>query len=343
MGLTDYLLGKKKIVTYHGLKNMAQVHDVKGLVEAMDSVDENLMPHLLEFLIVLSEKGRFDEMLVNGVMEKLRSILERGIWLEKKRAVILISTFIGHHRTDYIKLFELERDILALLPTDDDELAMNAAYIMAELCSAGRTEEVAANNGIEKLAASMESNDPWVHSYVIHSMQELTLRGHEEAILKTNLLTKLREDLNHERSDIANQARLLLNDLYNWKNTGAQWGEVMSHEEVVDEPQPTPPTGFESIGTTDGYSRPDTLKAPKAMKGKKKVYSSDGREVGMKEDLDTVDVRERTELHPYMKRWEKEHREAILRESGIPIPKRKSKVLLDEEEDDEDDDFVIEA
>ncbi len=339
MGLTDYLLGKKKIITYHGLKSMAQVHDVKGLVEAMDSADENLMPHLLEFLIQLSDKGRFDDMLVCGVMEKVRRILERGIWLEKKRAVILISTFIGNRRTDYIKLFDLERDILSLLPTDDDELAMNATYVIAELCSAGRTGQVAAYNGIEKLAASMETTDPWVHSYIIHSMQELTLKGHEEAILKTNLLNKLREDLGHERSDIANQARILLNDLYNWKNTGAQWGEVMSHEEVIDEPEPAPPTGFEDIGTKDGYSRPEAMKAPKARKGKKKVYTSDGREVGKKEDLETVEVRKRTELHPHMKRWEKEQREAILKESGIPIPRRKSRVMLD---DEDEDDFILE-
>jgi hypothetical protein len=340
MGLTDYLTGKRRMITYHGLKSMAQVHDVKGLVDAMDNVDENLMPHLLEFLIALSDKGRFDEMLVNGVMEKLRRILERGIWLEKKRAVILISAFIGYRRADYIKLFELERYILSLLPTDDDELTMNATYIIAELCSAGRSEMVAANGGIEKLTACMESTDPWVHSYVIHSMQELTLKGYEEAILKTNLLNKLREDLNHERSDIANQARLLLNDLYNWKNTGAQWGEVMSHEEVVEEPQPAPPTGFESIGTKDGYSRPETIKVPKGRKGKKKIYTSVGREVGKKEDLDTVEVRKRMELHPHMKRWEKEQREAILRESGIPIPKKKSRVQLD---DEDEDDFVIEA
>jgi hypothetical protein len=340
MGLTDYLLGKKKIITYHGLKSMAQVHDVKGLVEAMDSVDENLMPHLLDFLIALSDKGRFDEMLVNGVMEKLRGILEQGIWIEKKRAAILISSFIGHRRIEYVKLFDLEKELLGLLPTEDAELARNLTYIIAELCSAGRSDQVAANEGIDKLAVSMEITDPWVHSYVIHSMQELTLKGYEEGILKTNLLNKLREDLSHERSDIANQARLLLNDLYNWKNTGAQWGEVMSREEILEEPEPIPPAGFESIGTKDGYSRPEYIKAPKKKKEGKKVYTSDGREVGRKEDLDTVEVRERMEMHPHMKRWEKERMEAILRESGITPPVRKSRVELDEDEDDE---FVIEV
>jgi len=339
MGLTDYLLGKKKIITYHALKSMAQVHDAKGLVEAMEGVDDNLMPHLLDFLIMLSEKGRFDEILANGAMDRLRRILEKGPRPVKKRAVVLISTFIGHRRTDYIARFELERYLLELLPTDDHELARNVTYVIAELCSAGRAEQVAANEGIEKLAVSLEMTDPWVHSYIIHSMQELTKKGYQETILKTNLLNKLREDLNHEEKDIANGARLLLNDLYNWKNTGARWGEVMKHEEVVEGPQTAPEADFESIGTTDGYSRPETFKAPIVKKGRKKLYTSDGREVVKKEDLETVEVREPTQLQPHMKRWEKEQKEAIMRECGPPIPRKKIRVIVDDDEDD----FVIEA
>lgn len=263
MRIKDLFAGKRKVLTPLGIKKMGKVHDVEGLVEALDHVDRTLRIYVLEELVTLSEKSRYDRMIDGGVIGKLMPIFSDGDWKERKRAALLLSSFIIHKRIHRVLRHDWTMEVLiSQLPDADEGLRKNLVYCIYEFCRNNMGHQVVYNNGIQALAGTMSSEDPDVHYWALYSLSCIASLGYQELILQTNLLPYLNMVLRSLDGEVYSLAEVLLDGLYNWKDMESE------PEEVSAIPSKNKKDGYEELGVIDGYHRPGlTGVRPKTRNG----------------------------------------------------------------------------
>lgn len=264
MRIKDIFAGKKKVLTPIGIKKMGKVHDVEGLVEILDKVDRPLRVNVLDELVKLSEKNRYDHMISAGVIGKLMPIFREGDWSERKRAALLLSSFIIHKRTANVLRHDWTvKAMISQLPEADEDLRKNIVFCLYEFCRMNMGHQVVYNDGIPALVSAMRSNDPDVHFWTLFSISCIASLGYQELILKTDLLPNLNRDLKSLDGQVHSLAEALLDDLYNWRDMETEVRES-SHPGVKNKME-----GYEDLGVIDGYHRP-------GMKGSRPRTLNDG-------------------------------------------------------------------
>jgi hypothetical protein len=263
MRIKDLFSGTKKVMTPMGISKMGRLHDVEGLVEALDHVERHLRANVLDELIALSEKNRFDMMIQCGVIGKLMVIFKDGNWKERKRAALLLSSFILHKRMNHVLRHDWTiKAIISELPQADDALRRNLVYCVYELCRANMGHQVVYNNGINALVGAMTTDDPDIHYWSLYSLSMISSLGYQELILKTNLLPMLNRDLSSLDGEVHSLAEVLRDGLYNWKDKDSVSEDEPGFRDVNKQ------QGYEDLGVIDGYQRPRMeMERPRTIEG----------------------------------------------------------------------------
>lgn len=296
MRIKDIFAGHRKVLTPMGINKMGRLHDVEGLVESLDHVDRSLRANVLDELVALSEKGRYDRMIQMGVIGKLMPIFSNGDWRERKRGALLLSSFILHKRINMVLRHDWTmRALISQLPQADDVLRKNIVYCIYEFCNRGLGHQVVYNNGIQALVGALKYDDPDIHYWALYSLSCISSLGYQELILKTDLLPNLNKDLRSMDGEIYSLAEVLLDGLYNWRDKDSEMEEERTPMEKNRK------EGYEELGVIDGYHRPG-MKGKKPRTRKNGALTSSGRkarhvsddDVEMVLDLDS----EATEAKP---------------------------------------------
>jgi len=189
MRVMDLFGGKRRVLTPLGIRKMGKLHDVEGLVDILDKVDRPLRIDVLDELVALSEKNRFDQMMDFGVIGKLLPIFQEGNWNERKRSALLLSSFILHHRIHRVLKHDWTmKALISQMKEADDILRKNLTYCIYEFCRRNLGHQVVYHNGIPALVEGMRSDDPDVHYWALFSLSCIASLGYQELILKTDIL-----------------------------------------------------------------------------------------------------------------------------------------------------------
>jgi len=283
MRVMDLFGGKRRVLTPLGIKRMGKLHDVDGLVDILDKVDRSLRADVLDELVNLSEKNRYDLMISGGVIGKLLPIFQGGNWNERKRAALLLSSFILHQRVPQVLKHDWTmKALISQMGEADDILRKNLTYCIYEFCRRNLGHQVVYYNGIPALVDGMRSEDPDVHYWALYSMSCIASLGYQELILKTDLLPMLNRDLGSMDGEVHSLAEMLVDNIYNWRDMES------ASKEIPPEPPKKKGSGYEDLGVTDGYHRPGgRANRPVSRKGSK--LTSQGSKVRDVKD-DDVEV-----------------------------------------------------
>ncbi|MGA1792679.1 MAG: hypothetical protein ACMUHM_01900 [Thermoplasmatota archaeon] len=315
MRVMDLFGGRKRVLTPLGIIKMGKLHDVEGLVDILDKVDRPLRVHVLDQLVALSEKNRFDQMMDVGVIGKLLLVFQEGSWNERKRAALLLSSFILHQRIHRVLKHDWTmKALISQMGEADDILRKNLTYCIYEFCRRNLGHQVVYHNGIPAIVESMRSEDPDVHYWALYSMSCIASLGYQELILRTDLLPMLNRDLGSMDGEVHSLAEMLVDNIYNWRDMESEAREAPAAAEKEKR------SGYEDLGVTDGYHRPGT-RSQRPASGKGSKLTTQGSKVRNVKDDDV---------------------EVIMDLDEAAAEKEAPRTAYENLSEDDEDDFVIE-
>ena len=263
-----------------GIKEMAFHCDCAGLIEILDKVNQEHIPLVLAYLTDLSEKGWYDRIISYGAIPKVTELMHHGPFNQKRNAVFLISSLITHGRCEIVLANDGIIDgMVNLLNEEDEDLTRCITYCMSMYCTTGAAEVLIDVGGIEMIGPHVTSDDMMTVYYCLYTLNTLSSMGYQEEILETEVDKRIDYHM-LDNLEIASLSKLLLDDLYNWKEESFCLEE--DELEIL-------PDNMEEIGLNDGYLRPESRKQ-RIEPRDGSILGYDGKEIVEEEDEEVIVV-----------------------------------------------------
>jgi hypothetical protein len=231
--------------------------------------------------------------------------------------MFLIYSLISHGRSDIVLVNDgVIETILDLLDEEQDkELYRGVAYCMSMLNPIGGAPVFILNNGIEKIAPLVRSDDEMTVLYTLFTLNTVSSMGFQKEIL----MTKVHQHIGYHmsgNSEIESLGQMLLDDLYGWKEESFSLDE--SELEIIDE-------GLELIGIEDRYKRPD-IKKHRIEPRDGTILGYDGKAIAGRDEKEVmIELKSRRLLK---KKAKKDRSEKLKKIMDKRIKKRKDPVEL---------------
>lgn len=263
-----------------GIKEMAFHCDCAGLIDILDKVNQEHIPLVLAYLTDLSERGWYDRIISYGAIPKVTELMHHGPFLQKKNAVFLISSLITHGRCEIVLSNDGIIDgMVNLLNEEDEDLTRCITYCISMYCTTGAAEVLIDAGGIEMIGPHVTSDDIMTVYYCLYTLGTLSSMGYQEEILGTGVDKKIDYHMSGN-TEIASLSKLLLDDLYNWKEESFC---------LEDDELEILPDNMEEIGVNDGYFRPLSRKQ-RIEPRDGSILGYDGNEIRKEEDEEVIVV-----------------------------------------------------
>jgi hypothetical protein len=231
---------------------MSRDVDVAGLVDHFDKVNYDHIHLVFEYLTELSEYGNYDKVIAYGAIPRAVEMMSTGPPNQRKAAMFLLYSLISHGRGDIVLTADgvIESAMSLLVEEQEEEVQRGVAYIMSMLCSLGGAETFIENDGIEKIAPLIRSDDENTVLYTLHTLTTISAMGYQEEILETKVNQHISYHMPNNK-DIEKLRQMLLADLYHWDEESFTLDE--KDLEIIDK-------RLEMIGIEGGYLRPQMMK-----------------------------------------------------------------------------------